>query len=133
TGDDGRDRNAGRDDRAGLVRSIGEGEGHAPHAPVDVAPSTLHAVEDPERVVGVEAGGARVTWTGTGADDALAVQGGAQPIVAHVVLDDVGDRGVEQGVDRLAVVAEPRLDLVARRRGAEPGVALWPLIAQRPT
>ena len=84
-------------------------------------------------MVGVDAGGARVARAGTGADDALAVQGGAQPFVADVVLDDVGDRGVEQRVDRLSVVAEPRLDLVARRSVAEPCVAFGLPIAQRPT
>ena len=48
--------------------------------------------------MGVDPRGPGVAGTGERADHTLAVQGGAQPLVAHMALDDVGDRRVEQHV-----------------------------------
>ena len=67
-------------------------------------------------------GGAGIPGPGEGADDPLAVEGGAEPLVADVARDDVGDRSVEQDLDELGVVAEARLELAPRRRGPEPRV-----------
>ena len=45
-------------------------------------------------MVGVDPGGPRIARAGEGADDALAVERGPEPLVGHVALDDVRDRRV---------------------------------------
>ena len=130
-GHDGANGYAGRDDRAGLPCRIGERERDAAHAAVDVTPAAVHAVEVSEGMVGMDARGSRVAGAGVGADDALTVQRGTQALVAHVALDDVGDRCLEHHLDRLLVVAEARFDLVACGRVPEPGVVLGVGAAER--
>ena len=77
----------------------------------------------------MDPGRAGVAGPGPGADDPLAVQRGAQPLVADVVLHDLGDRGLEDDVDGLGVAGEELLDLGPVGRVAHPGVA--PAVAQR--
>ena len=77
----------------------------------------------------MDAGRAGVAGPGPGADDALAVQGGAQPLVADVVLHHLGDGRLEDDVDGLGVAAEELLDLGPVGGVADPGVA--PTVAQR--
>ena len=66
---------------------------------------------------------AGVARPGPGADDPLTVQGGAQPLVAHVVLHHLGDGGIEDDADGFGVAAEQLLDLGPVGRVADPGVA----------
>ena len=67
--------------------------------------------------------GAAVTRPSPGADQALAVQSGVQARIAHVTLDDVGDRLLEHHLDELAVTTEQLLDVGAVRRLTQPRVA----------
>ena len=61
--------------------------------------------------------------TGPRADDALTVEGPLQTLVVHMAVDDLGDGGVEEGLDHLRVVAQQFLELGPLRRLAHPGVA----------
>ena len=74
-------------------------------------------------MVRVDPGRPRVAGPGERADDPLAVQRGAQPLVGHVPLDDVGDRSVQHDLERLVVVGEELLERGAVGRVADPGVA----------
>ena len=58
------------------------------------------------------------------ADDALAEEGVLDPLVGHVLVEHVGDRGLEDDVDHRLLAAQHLLDLGARRRVAHPRVAL---------
>ena len=58
-----------------------------------------------------------------GGDDALAEERVLQPLVAHVVVEHLGDRGAEDDVEHRLLAAEQLLDLRARRRLAHPRVA----------
>ena len=77
----------------------------------------------------MDGGGAWIAGAGERADDPLAVEGGAEAFVGHVPFDDVGDRGVEQDLDQLGIVAQSFLEFGAGRRGAEPGVGRLAVVA----
>ena len=55
---------------------------------------------------------------------ALAEQRVLEPLVAHVVVEHLGDRGVEDDVDHRLLASQQLLDLGAARRLADPRVAL---------
>ena len=92
-------------DRARVARGVGEQERH----PADPALHERPAADEAEAVMGVDPRGPGVARAGERPDHALAVQGGAQPLVVHMALDDIGDRRVEQHLERLRVVGEERL------------------------
>src|SRR5581483_11920888 len=98
-GQDGGDGHAGEDHRPGLRGRLGQGQRDPAHAALDVAPGAGAAVQRAERVEGVDGGRAGIPGPGERADDALAVEGGAEAVVGDVALDDVGDRRVEQDLD----------------------------------
>ena len=116
-------------DGSGLDGGVGQRERHLAHAAVDVSPCPGPALERARGVHEMHPRRARVAGPGPGADDPLAVQGGAQPLVAHVVLDDIRDGRLEDDVDGLGVAAQELLDLGPVRRVADPGVAST--VAQR--
>ena len=60
---------------------------------------------------------------GVRADDALTEERVLHALVVDVVVEHIGDRRVEEDVDHPLVVTEQRLELVARRGVADPGVA----------
>ena len=83
----------------------------------------------PEGVHQVDGGRARVAGPGERADDPLSRQRTPQALVAHVALDHVRDRGVEDDLERLGVAGQQLLDLGALGRVADPRVP--PAVAQR--
>ena len=99
---------------------VGQRERHPPGAAADVPPAAVG--ERAHRVHRVDAGGARITRARPRADHALAVEQRAQPLVTHVLLDDVGDRAVQQHVEALRVVGEQLGQLGPIGAGADPGV-----------
>jgi hypothetical protein len=68
--------------------------------------------------------GAGVLRPAVRGDDRLAEQRVLDPLVGDVVVEDVGDRGLEDDVDHHRGAVEHVLDLGAARRVAEPRVAL---------
>ena len=60
---------------------------------------------------------------GVGTDHTLAVERVVQPRVAHVVLEDVGDRRLEDDVDHRPIVSEELFDLGPGRGITDPCVA----------
>ena len=68
--------------------------------------------------------GALVVRARPGADDALAEERVLEALVVHVVVEDLGDRGLEDDVDHRLLAVQELLQLGARRRLADPGVAL---------
>ena len=93
---DGGDRHARRQHGPVLAGRVGERERHPAGAAAHVAPAAVG--ERAHGVHRVHAGGAGIARARPGADHALAVQQGTQPLVADVFLDDVGDRAVEEHV-----------------------------------
>ena len=114
------DRHARRQHGAVLAGRVGERERHPAGAAAHVAPAAVG--ERAHGVHRVHAGGAGIARARPGADHALAVQQRAQPLVADVFLDDVGDRAVEEHVEGLRVV-EQLGELGPVRARAHPGVA----------
>jgi hypothetical protein len=105
---------------------LGDGEGDPAHATLDIAPQRALAPQVALVVHELDGGGARVPGAGPGADDPLAVEGVLHPLVAHVAVEGVGDRLLEQHRDQLVVVAQALLQLGPGGRLALPGVALGP-------
>src|SRR5579864_9556900 len=68
--------------------------------------------------------GSGIARSSPGADQPLAVQRGAQPLVTHVALDDARDRLMEQHLDKLAVVAEQAFEPLPRGRVPDPHVVI---------
>ena len=64
-----------------------------------------------------------VARPGERADDPLTVQRDPEALVAHVALDDVGDRRVEKHLPRFGIVGEELLERGTVGRVADPGVA----------
>jgi hypothetical protein len=120
---DGGHRDPGRHDRSRRPRCVGQGERHTAHATANVTPGSALAVQGPRRVHGVDGRGPGVTGTGVGADDPLTVEGGPQPRVLHVPLEDVGDRGTEHHVDGFSITSEARHHVLLRWCVAQPRVA----------
>ncbi len=73
--------------------------------------------------MGVDPCRPRVTGAGEGTNHTLAVQRGAQPLVAHMALDDFCNRRIDEHVDGFRVVGEQVFELGALGRVAEPYVA----------
>ena len=73
--------------------------------------------------MGVDPRGPGVARTRERPDHTLTVQGGAQPLVVHMTLDDIGDRRVEQHLERFRVVGEQRFELGTIGCVTEPQVA----------
>ncbi len=71
-----------------------------------------------------DAGGARIERARVRPDHALAEIRDLQAFVAQVALDELGHRPVEEHVLGFIVVAEPRFDLLARGRLADPQIAI---------
>ena len=117
-----------RQDRTRLARRVGQRERDLAHAAVDVAPCPGPAFEAARGVHQMDPGRPAVAGAGVGADDALAVQGGPQALVADVVLHHVGDGRLEDDVDRLTVARQEVLELTPVGRVAHPRVA--PAVAQ---
>ena len=113
---------AAGEDGAGGARGIGQAERDPAHPPFHVPPPA----EEPEPVVRVHPGRPLVAGPGERADDPLAVQRSAEPLVGHVPLDDVGDRCVQDDFERLVVVGEQLVERTAVGRVADPGVAERP-------
>ncbi len=107
--------------RAGLHRGLGDGEADHPHPALDVAPHRALPAEVALVVHQLDRRRAPVARAGVRADHALAVQRVLQALIVDVVVEHLGDRRVEQDVDHPLVVAEHRLELVARGRLADPG------------
>src|SRR3954463_15821566 len=110
--------------RSGLAGGVGDREADHAHAALDVAPYRALALEVALVVHELDRGGARVLRAAVGRDHALAEQRVLQALVAHVLVEHLGDRGAEHDVDHVLLALEQLLDLVARRRVAEPRVAV---------
>ena len=121
---DGRHRHAAGQHRAGLLGGVGQREAHHPHAALHVAPHRSLALEVALVVHELDRGRAGVLGPAVGGDHALAEQRVLQALVAHVVVEDLGDRGAEDDVDHRLLAIEELLDLGARRGLAHPRVAL---------
>ena len=118
------DGDAGGEHGAGLLRGVGDRERDHPHAAADVAPQRAAALEVALVVHELDARGALVLRARPGADHALAEERVLEPLVAHVVVEHLGDRGVEDDVDHRLLAVQELLELGAARRVAEPAVAL---------
>ncbi len=112
------------ENRAGVLRGVGDREADHPHAALDVSPKRPLASHVALEVHELDRGRARVLRPTPGADDPLAEEGGLEALVGHVVVEHVGDRSLEDEVDHRAVGAEELLDLGPGRRLAHPGVPL---------
>ncbi len=123
-GNDSRHRHARGDHRSRLARGIAKIKRHHAHAALHVAPHAGHSAEASRRVMKADAGGSRIERARVGPDHALAEVRGLQALVAQVALDELGHRPVEEHVLRFVVVAEARLDLLARGRLADPQIAV---------
>ena len=73
--------------------------------------------------MGVDPRGPGVARAGEGADDSLAVERSPESLVAHVGLDDVGDRRLEHDRQQLVLAAQELGELIAVGRFADPGIA----------
>ena len=104
------DPGVSHNDGAGFLGCPCQRERDVAHAALDVAPRTPAALDRPHRVHRVDRRGAGVARTGPGADQALAVQRGAQSLVTHVTFDDRCDRLLEHDLDQLRIVAEQLLE-----------------------
>ena len=109
--------------RAGLARGVGDREADHPHAALDVAPDRALALEVALVVHELDRGGAGILRAAVGGDHALAEQRVLQALVLHVVVEDVGDRRVEDDVEHRLLAVQQILDLLAGRALADPGVA----------
>ena len=107
----------------GLLRGVGQREADHPHPALDVAPDRALALEVALEVHELDRGGAGVLGPAVGGDHALAEERVLQPLVVHVVVEHLGDRGAEDDVEHRLLAAEQLLDLGARRGLAHPGVA----------
>ena len=97
--------------RAQVPGRFGDGEGDGTHAALDVAPGHGDAFQLAQEVHELHERRARVVRAGPRPDDALPVEGPLEPLVAHVAVDDLGDRGLVEGLDHLRVVAQQLLQL----------------------
>ena len=109
--------------RAGLAGGVGDREADHPHAALDVAPDRALALEVALVVHELDRRGAGVLRAAVGGDHALAEQRVLEALVLHVVVEDVGDRRVEDDVEHRLLAVQEVLDLLARRALADPGVA----------
>jgi len=72
----------------------------------------------------LDPGGALGLWAAPRADESLGDERRLEPLVVHEFVEDVGDGGLEDQVDRALVVAEQIFDLGPVGRLADPRVAL---------
>ena len=115
------DRRAGRDHRAGLARRVGERERHPAHPAAHVGPGAGDAGQPPARVMPGDVGGAGIARGGERPDHALARQR-VDHAVGEEALEHRRVAVLEHRRDRDLVAAQPRLDLLARRRLRQPQV-----------
>ena len=121
---DPRHRHACGDHRPRLARRIAKIKRHHAHAALHVAPHAGHSAEASRGVMEADAGGAGIERAGVRPDHALPEIRALQALVAQVALDEFGHRPVEKHVLGFAVIAEPRFDLLARGRFADPEIAI---------
>ena len=119
-----RDRDAARELGARLQGRLGDREADHPHAALDVAPHRALPLEVALVVHQLDRGRPGLVGAAPGADDPLAVEGGLQALVGEVVVEDVGDGGLEHEVDHRLVATQDLLDLAASGSVPDPGVAL---------
>ena len=128
--DDGRDRHAGDDHGAPLLRRPGQRERDSAHPALHIPPCAPAALQPARSVHDPDRRGAGIAGADPGAGDALPVQRGPQPLVLDVAFHHIGDGFGEHQADEFGVVAEQVLDLRAARCLAQPGVTR--ALPQRP-